>query len=433
MKSEYIIALYAVAAVVLLLVIRLMCYLTLKQPGFTATGQGADLKAPAAELFRLLILYSQYMMIISGMDVEWPNSISYPLRVLAWVWSPTSPETFSIACILPRTSTLPLALQQVLFYICMPVALLLILVLIEVSSSSLKRFQKLSDVVSLHDRVLSNSLVAVFFFMPSVVRTLLSMFACIPIDQPAITPYKPAAVGSFWILDTNQECFAGYHKAWSLGLGLPLTLVVCLALPCSVLLVISRNAAKLQDEDFMKQYGFLYKSYKQHYCCWEVVVLLQTMLVVAISVFGVNIGAFYQCIVMTGALMLMVFLLLACQPYEHPQAARVSLHSLCCLLLTSYLALTFLQYGSVKPSAVYGLVMGTCLLLVNVAFVASVLWQLSKMMDWHQVATLTVNGARKFALWCVRVVSCDSRLHEIKPWQTPSTSGHQQQQTTSSK
>eukprot|EP00878_Enallax_costatus_P045249 GHUV01054318.1.p1 GENE.GHUV01054318.1~~GHUV01054318.1.p1 ORF type:complete len:208 (-),score=48.37 GHUV01054318.1:23-646(-) len=113
LKSQYIIALYVLAAIVMLCLIRLLCYFTLKQ---SSDLSGAD-KLPAAQLLRPLVLYSQYMLIVSSMPIEWPASIAYPLKALAWVWSPASPETLSIECVLSTSSRLPVSIQKVVFYL----------------------------------------------------------------------------------------------------------------------------------------------------------------------------------------------------------------------------------------------------------------------------------------------------------------------------
>ncbi|WIA21121.1 hypothetical protein OEZ85_005436 [Tetradesmus obliquus] len=54
-----------------------------------AKGTGQHLKLAAMHT-RL------YLLIVSTLDVQWPDTISYAFRALAWAWSPASPETMSI-------------------------------------------------------------------------------------------------------------------------------------------------------------------------------------------------------------------------------------------------------------------------------------------------------------------------------------------------
>ena len=85
MKPRYIVALYVFAALVMLCLIKLLCHLTRSQDNTTPYRVDQTIKVPAAQLLKPLIVYSQYMLIVSSMPVDWPASIAYPLKVLAWV------------------------------------------------------------------------------------------------------------------------------------------------------------------------------------------------------------------------------------------------------------------------------------------------------------------------------------------------------------
>jgi hypothetical protein len=67
------------------------------------------------------------------------------------------------------------------------------------------------------------------------------------------------------------------------------------------------------------------------------------MALVAVSIFGVNIGAFYQCVVMTAVLAVFMFMLQAFKQIEFLEAGRSMLRGVQCLLLTSYVALSLQQ------------------------------------------------------------------------------------------
>jgi hypothetical protein len=67
-----------------------------------------------------------------------------------------------------------------------------------------------------------------------------------------------------------------------------------------------------------------------------------------------------------------------------------------CLLLTSYVGLTFQltsrSVNDVQPSATYGIVMGAVLVLANVAYVCSVLWQQVRHVDWQGIVGTVRNA-----------------------------------------
>jgi hypothetical protein len=135
-----------------------------------------------------------------------------------------------------------------------------------------------------------------FMFMPVWVGTVLSMFTCIPLDNPTTTPYQAAAVGKFWLEDMSQACYSSssYHKWWALGLGIPLTFFFCVAMPAGVFCFMwySCKQGKLGNKQFRKQYGFMYRLWREEVCWWESVVLLQTIALVIVSTFGFSLDAF---------------------------------------------------------------------------------------------------------------------------------------------
>jgi hypothetical protein len=388
MNRATIIALYAVAGVVMLGLIELLLHFTLAY-NFAAQQ---DETQPPAELLRCLVLYGQRMLIVASLSIDWPASIAYPIHALAWVWSSSSPETLSADCILPAGSSMPLSVQRVVFYLCMPIAMLLVLLVLETLLHTRccyirRRVTAMGGTPSrLLPRLGSTAMVVLFFFMPSLLRTLFGLFACIPLDQPTAWPYVSSAIGSYWVYDTSNVCFsAGWHRSLALGAGVPLIVLLCICLPATIVYVTLSNLSGLGDITFRRNWGFLTQSYRPRFCWWEAVVLWETAVLVAISVFGVNVGPFFQCAIMIATLILISNMQLGFKPFVHTQTGRAMVQGTHCLLLTTLVGLTFLPYGPVMPGTAYGLAMGGILLVVNVVYVSSVLWQLLRLIDWPVV------------------------------------------------
>jgi hypothetical protein len=334
MKTSVIITLYAVSAVVLRACIKLLLHFTLAD---TLAAQQGETQPPA-ELIRCLVLYGQRLLIVASLSIEWPASIAYPLRALAWVWSSSSPETLSADCILPAASSVPLAVQRVVFYLAMPMAMLLVLLLLELllATRCLMFNRRSGTAKKLLPRLGSSTMVVLFFFMPSLLRTVFGLFTCIPLDEPSTFPYVVNAVGSFWVYDTSSICFgSGWHKYLALGLGIPLVAILCGVVPGVTVLITVSNMRHLYDAGFRRSWGFLTHSYRPSFCWWEAVVVWETAALVAISVFGVNVGAYYQGLLMVAALMLISHLQMGFKPYAHLQAGRAMVQGTHCLLLTT--------------------------------------------------------------------------------------------------
>jgi hypothetical protein len=129
-------------------------------------------------------------------------------------------------------------------------------------------------------------MVVCFFFAPSALRVAVGWFACITIDVPVAAPYVAGAVGSFWLHDPDQLCYQGYHRAWALGLGLPLLLLVCGLLPAAILWVALRNNQQKAPHTSAVCMVFLVWCYQPSYCCWDAAVTMQTAALTIVSVYG---------------------------------------------------------------------------------------------------------------------------------------------------
>jgi hypothetical protein len=366
---------------------------------------GRQVQVP--DLLRPLVLCMQYALILAGVtSVELPAPLAYPLQALAWAWSPAAPETLSIECILPHgsSSSIPASIQLMLFYLAMPFAMLLLLLAAEASVFRLFR-SKQAAAVGLRDKLGSSAMVVCFFFMPSILRSTFGWFACIPIDAPVAAPCVAGAVGSFWLHDPDQLCYQGYHRAWVLGLGLPLLLLVCGLLPAGILWVVLSNRHRLNNPVFMRNYGFLVRSYKPTYCWWEAAVLLQMAVLTAVGVFSYSLRPLQEW-VMNLTLAAVVVLLLSCDPYAQPAAGRTMLLGMYCLLLTSIGLWSFSASQSVAPGVIYTSVVGAVLLLVNLTFVGSVVWQIARIVDWLGVMERLGIVWAGIAAICLQIAVC---------------------------
>jgi hypothetical protein len=450
--------LYALAAGVLLAAMKLLCSVNrkesmkqhqrsqhLQQSNTPSATTSSSSHCDPAHLLRPLVLYMQWMLIIATINVQWPVSMLYALKGLAWVWAPTSPDTLAPDCITVFSTSVPWAIQKVIFYLAVPVAMLVMLVAVEWASLAIHkcRLPVAADAAvpqiindgssgstttttttttassgSMADHLIASGMVVTFFFLPSVVRTLFSMFACMKIDTPVPPPYEAAAVGWFWSYDTNTPCLQGLHLRWALGLGIPLITIVCLCLPAAILCVTLRNRSRLDDPDFMMHYGFLYRYYTPKHCYYDAVVVVETMVLVAISVFGFALGPHLQSILLNVALLVFAVLLLAVRPHAQARAAHVAYASAGCLYMTSYTVLSLppLDFGiadtatdpadavtgsfetavempglTAQPSddspgdAVLAY-MSVLVVMINGAFVGVVVWQLLKAIDWKAAA-----------------------------------------------
>lgn len=133
--------------------------------------------------------------------------------------------------------------------------------------------------------------------------------------------------------------------------------------------------------------------------------VLQTVLLVAISVFGYNVVPYYQNLCINAGLALTAFLLLAVRPHAHASAGKAALQSIGCLFITIYAALSFIKLSELPTSKANGMAMGAIVWLVNLAFVLSTVWQLVRLVDWPHVWSVLTQGLMIVRLTCSRAIT----------------------------
>jgi hypothetical protein len=116
--------------------------------------------------------------------------------------------------------------------------------------------------------------------------------------------------------------------------------------------------------------------------------VLQTIVLVMVGTFGYALGPYYQALVIAAALGIILVLLLSVRPHASASAGVVSLRSLGVLITTAFAALTFLPYRNISPAPGYTMAMGVFVLLINLAFVLSTIWQLLCLVNWAAVRRL---------------------------------------------
>jgi hypothetical protein len=392
------IALYSAAALVMLVVVRILSALALADSGPATTTAP---QARTMDVVKPLVLYMQYLFVITSISsVPWPAPITVVVQALSFFWSSASANSLGLDCVLPRNAAVPVAIQKTLLSLLMPVGILCVLLLGDAlwsfwrlrRQSRTRRASLMQRHVSTRDRFLSLLLCISFLFLPAWLHATFALFTCVTLDVAASFPYQAEAVGAFFASDMSEQCYktGGYHRAWALGLGVPLLLLLCFAVPVGLFMFLwlSKRHRKLDEDNFRKHFGFLYRTWRQDVCWWEAVSVCQTICLVLIGSFGHVLGVYYQTLVILAALSIICILLALVRPHSSPTVGTVMLFSVWVLMATSYSALTFLPYRNAVPAYGYTMAMGVFVLVINVAFVLSTLWRLLRLLQWGAVMRL---------------------------------------------
>jgi hypothetical protein len=232
MSAAATIALYTAAAVLMLVAVRILSALAVADAGVASPDQ-----ARPCDLIKPLVLYAQYLFIITSINgVPWPQPISVVVQALSFFWSSTSSNGLGLDCVLRHSPALPLAIQKTLFSLLRPVTMLFVLLFVDVLRSRLRmlrRSRTRGQMIKTHDRFLSLCICISFLFLPTWLHAVFGLFTCVALDVHASFPYDAAAVGSYLASDMSKQCYnpSGYHRAWALGLGVPLLVLFCFVVP----------------------------------------------------------------------------------------------------------------------------------------------------------------------------------------------------------
>lgn len=164
-----------------------------------------------------------------------------------------------------------------------------------------------------------------YFIYIGMTKNLLRFFACAEVSDDLSEDEER----SVWEEDSSVECFSRRHALTVGILVVPLLCAITVGFPLGTFLILKNYQNRLNEENIVATYGFLYRAYDQHY--WEVVIMLRKAVIATIAVFAYGLGENLQGLM---CILVMVFALglhLAYQPFtkEIPQLNLLETCSLC--------------------------------------------------------------------------------------------------------
>jgi len=307
------------------------------------------------DVMKLLALFLQYVGIIGSLPVVWPASLLNFMSAADWVFGASAGLSWASSpfeCLLHGTAVQPAVLKALVF-ICMPIAVVCIEALLFFgvvyacgcratgSHRQSRRQGRLPVIV----------LVSMFFTFPIWLRAVFSFFGCYSVEDPGLLHTLK------WVQDMAQACYLGYHRAWSLGLGVP-CLILCCAAPVALCLGLWLSRSRLSSRSFRERYGSVYRLYAGHAYWWKAVILSQTMLLVALSVFSAQIGSYASVLLAGLVIALSIQLLQSVRPYAARMLHRIHLGTLWCLLVNVFVALLMFTQPQSSPAKARALARG---------------------------------------------------------------------------
>lgn len=269
-----------------------------------------------SDVLKVLILFVQYLVIISSLPIPWPQSVSLLFDAANWLFAASGGQALSPDCLLTdQGGRLPVAIQRELIALCAPVCILAAALLLHLlgwcmlrvagylagagrsSRRSLQIKRGLGAVIVNFPVV---CLVVLFVFCPTLLRVPLNFSACYLLHtttagSPLMYEQFSTANAShgYWLSDMSQPCWEGWHFWWAVTLGVAITAMLCVGVPAALFVVLYCNRSRLQLPAFRCHFGWLYRTFRSSCFWWEGLQVVQTCVVVALSAFRFTLGVYY--------------------------------------------------------------------------------------------------------------------------------------------
>jgi len=121
------------------------------------------------------------------------------------------------------------------------------------------------------------------YFVPEV-RILLKSLDGVRVEDE----YADLGACLFWSVDTAVKFLQGSHAFVFGFIVVPFLVALLIGFPLSLLVSLKKNKDRMQEDDVVSSYGFLYKGYEFKYYYWEIVIVIRKIVIAVLSVFVQN-------------------------------------------------------------------------------------------------------------------------------------------------
>ncbi|GLC37881.1 hypothetical protein PLESTM_000659100 [Pleodorina starrii] len=186
-----------------------------------------------------------------------------------------------------------------------------------------------------------------FFFYPSVVQSLMTIFNCQDVNvQPTNNPLANGLglhTERIWSQDYGQACYKGSHLALVLGMGVPGVILIAIGWPLMSGLFMTGKLTCMNNISLTEDMtSFFLADFKARFAWWESVIMLRKLFIaVIVTLVDGSSSAGVQLLLVICILVIALGIHLAAMPYHHTYTNHLELMSLGTLLATLYFSLYF--------------------------------------------------------------------------------------------
>jgi hypothetical protein len=358
-----------------------------------------------SDIIKVLVNYAQFHSIIGCVTIPWPDFFGNLFRASEGIFGVTSGAAMSMECWMAQYARAPrdklpgaIRMQLVMYMaVVLVFAAVVVLRLLWwvsmhgvssvvrntssgcVSPGCVKKIQP-STFRSLLRKLPVTVLVVLFYAYPTLLRTSLMFFACMPIDSasPGSLVKLLSHKGGYFAMDLTQECWAGWHRTWALGLGIPSLILTCVVIPVGMFWLLKANAPRLDELKFREHFGFLYRNYRQEWCWWEAIWAVQKIAMSVIGMVHFALGAYHSMLLMLAVFSLAAVSQSSFKPYSIRKLHQVQYGSTATLFLTTLAGLAMFSLEGSPGSNAMRMVVAVLTMVLDIGFVVWCLIEAAK-------------------------------------------------------
>lgn len=257
-------------------------------------------KSTSSVLFRIMINFSQVMMLLNNFDLSWPLELTNYFDSLEFVGN-TSQVAFSTECV--NNSNIKHIYVKQVFMALLPIIIILFTVAFWGVISLIK---KSTDYLKQH--CVCTLILLLLTLHPNILNTSFSIMSC-----------KLMENDTWWLIaDFSIECWKGDHLKNTLSFALPSLIVWGIITPVGFLVALLRSHSSVHEIGTRRRFSYLFNGYSERRYYWEFIIVIRKSVIVALSMFLSAINSNVQ----SFTAILFIWVMLSIQYYFKPYSNR---------------------------------------------------------------------------------------------------------------
>ncbi|KAG2440227.1 hypothetical protein HXX76_004339 [Chlamydomonas incerta] len=359
------------------------------------------LRTELPTIIRIFLAYLQVLAMLKAVPIDIPHVVDIYYGICSQATSYPG-QLVSLDCSLPDDLNISPATTRTILAVLAPfysyvIALIIFLFANTASFVWKKHFKRLAVapatlfayvLTCLRGQLLVTLCTVMFFYYPSVVQALMTIYNCVTVDSAVTANPLAASAGlstdKVWSQDYGMVCYQGEHLALALGLGLPGLLIIGMGWPI-ISAMIMTSTFTCGGEGLAHSYRSTAEikvaDYKPKWIWWESAVMLRQLAIAAVVTF-VSGGSSptVQLLVVFCILTLAAVVQTIVQPYRSVRIGYLALVTLYVLLATVYLLL-YLPETS-ESDNVQRVIISVLIVVMNAAAFSACIWYILRTY-WH--------------------------------------------------